>query len=66
MINKQSQKEVSDFSISTKQLNTLRKTAVKESELEESGKCFTNDLLFAPPANQEEGDFIQFSDYFGE
>ncbi|MBX9879658.1 MAG: hypothetical protein K2Y22_14465 [Candidatus Obscuribacterales bacterium] len=68
MINKQSQKEVSDFSISLKALNALRKTSVKESELEESGKRYTNDILFAPPASEEEEErnFIQFSDYFGE
>lgn len=59
-------KETSNFAISREELIRFMATATMESELEESGKRYTNDLLFAPSATEEERNFIQFSDYFGE
>jgi len=60
------EKQVSDLTISRESLIDFMATAVMESELEQSGKRWRNDLLFAPLDTQTFRDFIEFSDYQGE
>lgn len=55
-----------EFGISRETLLSFMATAVSESELENSGKRYANDILFAPPASQAELDFIERSNNTGE
>ncbi len=62
----ENKKQTSDLSISWEDLMELYAAAQTEAELEQSGKRYKNDLLFAPVDTQTYRDFIEFSDYLGE
>lgn len=62
----ENKKQTSDLSISWEDLMELYAAAQTEAELEQSGKRYANDLLFAPEGTQTFRDFIELSDYPGE